>query len=1333
MSILISYSLADAPFALKIGNDLQQRGVNLLVDRWDIPFHEPWTNWQQRLIAEADAFLVVMSPDYIASTYCQAEWGLLTTTEVRSFVVVARQLFHEDWLTENLERGYLDFSDSSEPSYQTNLQQLIAQIRLHLPSAIGTPLSEPAQLVLENLYTLSSAYALHQTLMTIGLSQSTEVSVRPKTLFPSQWLSLPHFSTKDGVSLEGQQIVNFVLQNRTMYLVGASGAGKTTTLESIALIQWQRMWLGHDVTYLPLLMNTLDATFYDKLNRSVAKLQQYFPDKKIILLIDDADYSGDIPSLVEELLDHPTSNYILGYLFATKRNDLAGQLIILTDWTPALGKTFISERFGSHVPQIAPPKYTAFWCLASLLKPQETSEIRLLDNLITALWTGLHQHEATSVEPISALIDAVGEIALDGFTDNDPYVPLDLPNAPYLYGDFWFRNFGEQFFFRDEFFLRYFATQEVIRRGVVASLDYPNVTKSDGRVSTPVDQLIADSVELSESPSLLVQEIADVDALLAVQIGIKYLSKQNPRVFGGLIENALSQVKDQTDLYGLLNTLVHQPTQPILDGLISALRSTKLPVRKLAYDLVMRLTALKMADQTWQHWAEKFITVTSTLDDIQARVAGEVHVGAILLQHLQHPSSQVRQASARLLSQAGDESFIYPMSLASYDEDEQVATMAVSFLTAIKDELAVQTLIDLSNDVREKIKTLAARSLQQADAFVHEVIYRTLVATKDKDKQVNLLNLLRGYDSPHILQKVLGLSEDADDDLRTAAILALENQSHPEVIDRLMKAQSDEAAAKRETRPIRDIARDLLRALGFSFGSVSAGDHDQTTSPTSANQLKDRLKAQRESHSTNELQGILHQLKHGQVSERIHALARVTSLASDDGLIVVNHALLDSSRVVRLQAIQHLANMNSRQANKLMMDLLLSDDPNILEKVQAHLLTKGTQLVPQLVEYLDTCSHDSRVAVIELLGRIGDPFAVGKLSTMLSDQAIAPRYNKRVCDASAEALQKIGTKEALNAVNWWKAHHHGASSQATSLPQTKPPVLPDLGNSKVLDSPSILPIDATEPNRTQVSVSRYDAQSIPLNPTGEVIENTTILNRIMYQLLKKEWGSREDAAKALREYAKTHSHTENQALIAILTPLLENQDWSVRSATIEALAWLHDVSVVPSLIPLLADEKWVVQATTVRALTELKDVRSVSAIIGLLKAAHPNVREAAAEALGVLRSPEAFKALKENLQQDDAYVRLAIVLAISQYGEDEKIQPLLSVVNDDHISVRWATVQALAKIRSDRVVPTLINALEDQARPNWEDERICDLALTGLRQISSPQAIIAIEAWKKKQ
>jgi hypothetical protein len=63
------------PFALKVGNDLQQRGVNLLVDRWDIPFHEPWTNWQQRLIAEADAFLVVMSPDYIASTYCQDEMG----------------------------------------------------------------------------------------------------------------------------------------------------------------------------------------------------------------------------------------------------------------------------------------------------------------------------------------------------------------------------------------------------------------------------------------------------------------------------------------------------------------------------------------------------------------------------------------------------------------------------------------------------------------------------------------------------------------------------------------------------------------------------------------------------------------------------------------------------------------------------------------------------------------------------------------------------------------------------------------------------------------------------------------------------------------------------------------------------------------------------------------------------------------------------------------------------------------------------------------------------------------------------------------------------------
>ncbi|MFZ4827265.1 MAG: HEAT repeat domain-containing protein [Phototrophicaceae bacterium] len=1336
MSILISYSLPDTPFALKLGYNLQQLGVNLVVDRWDIPFHESWTDWHQRLFAEADAFLVVMSPHYIASTDCQAEWGILTGGDLPAFVVVAQPLFHQDWLTENLQRGYLDFSDPDEQVYIANLKKLIAQIRSYLPNAIRAPLSEPTQLVLENLYQLASTHVLHQTLMTTGLSPSTETLVRSKTLFPSQWLSMPHFSTQDGVSLEGQQIMNFVLQQRTVSLFGDKGTGKTTTLESLALIPWQRMWLGQEVVYLPLLMSRLDEMFWDKLSHAVGMVYQYFTDKKIILLIDDADYFSPLDMLINELSEHATAKFIHGYLLAVRQNDHVGQSIILTDWTHELGEMFLRERFGNTILRTTPPKHTAFWYLASLLKPNESSEIRLLDTLITKLWAGSHQHIPTPIEPISKLTEHVGRIAYDAYTQNKPFMPIDVSNISTIHIKLWFRKLGEGYIFRHEFFLRYFATQELMRRGVIGSIGYPQVTPTDGRVSTVVDSLIADCVELSESPTLLVQEIAEVDALLGLQIGIQYLFKHDARFCAWLIENALNQVKDQTDLFVLLKTLLHQSSETVLDGLIFALRSTKPSVRQLAYDLLMRLSAQEMVNATWQEWADKAVTLSSSLTNLQETVAGQVHIFAVLLQQLQHPSNHVRQASVHLLSQSADESFIYPMCLAVYDEDEQVALEAISFLSIVKDETAIHTLIDLADDGRVNIQQAATHTLQLGDSFTQEVIHRLLVSSIDKEIQVRLLNLLRGYDSPHILQTVLGFSEDVDDDIRTAAILALENQSQPEVIDRLMKAQSDEAVAKRETRPIREIAMDLLRALGFSFGSASPAVHDQPiTGGSSADQLKNRLKAQRETHPTNELQAILQLLKHEQVSERMNALARAGSLSMDDRFMVINQALLDDSQLVRLHAIQHLSTIDNRQAIQLMVDSLVGNDAVIIEKVSAHLLEKGTQLVPQLLDALDNPSSEYRVAVIELLGRIGDPFAIPKLSALLSDQASAPRYKKRVCDASLESLQKIGTKEALNVVNWWRTHNQGASSNQTTTSSPNQPL--SFSISKLQDDQAdlnaVLPLDPTEPNRPTLPLAPFASQSIPLNISENIVENTTILNRILSDLLGKEWGSREDAAKSLREYAKTHSNTENQALISILTPLLEDQDWSVRTATIEALAWLHDTSVVPSLIPLLQDRKWVVRSTTIRALTELKDMRPVPTIIGCLKDSHTNVREAAAEALGILRTPDAFMALKENLQQDDAYIRLAIVHAISQYGETEIIQPLLAAVNDVHVNVRWAIIQSLAKIRSDRVVPTLIDALEDEARPNWEDERICDLALAGLRQINSPESIVAIEEWKKKQ
>ena len=1017
--------------------------------------------------------------------------------------------------------------------------------------------------------------------------------------------------------------------------------------------------------------------------------------------------------------------------------------VTFSKWTLASGMTFLSERFRSNLPTITAPKPSPFGYIVASVNPNEHSEICLLENLVMRLWKGTHQHLTTSTDTdsFSKLIDGVGEVAYQSYLNHEPYTILDLPSSlPQT--ELWFNRVGERYVFRDESFLLYFAVRGLMRRGVIASLTYPKITPNGERVHTRLDQLINDCVELSQSPILILQEIAEVDALLALQIGLKQLFNDDPKFCSWLMENAIKQVKDQTDLSLLLNTLLSQPLEPVLASLLFVLRSPKPVHQQLAYDLLVRLT-VQTVDLHWQEWANKVLTTPSTLKNVLESVDEQAHALVILLQQLHHPAHIVRQASARLLSQSTNESFIYPMRQAVYDEDEQVAHMAISFLSTVKDEATVHTLIDLLDDVRPTVREVATQTLQEGGAFFKEVIHKLLVPSTHKALQIKLLNLLRGYDSPQILETVLSLSEHEDDDIRTAAILALEKQSQPEVVDRLMKAQSsDDAVAKRETRHIREIAMDLLRALGFSFGTeptstVQASKTVQSPmTSSSADQLKNRLKAQKEHLPANDdLQIALRSLKHEQVVERLNGLSMVVTLSAEDALAVINQALLDESQLVRLQAVETLSKINHRYATQRMVDLLLDNDLTIVENAHSQLIEHGTQIVPQLLSLLDDSTSDHRVAIVELLGKIGDPFAISKLSALLSDQAIAPRYQKRVCDVVVESLQQIGTKESLNVVNWWRTHH-----QSVPNPTPAPSNVTPSGMSTVVvlshesNEAEILPLDPTEPNRPTSPLSPFMQQSIPLtHVTESPIENTTILNRILSDLLGRGWGSREDAAKSLREYAKAHSQTENQVLLGILTPLLEDQDWSVRTAAVEALAWLHDTSIVPDLIPLLQDKKWVVRSTVIRALTELKDLRAVKAIIGCLNDVHTNVREAAAESLGILRTPESFNALKENLQQDDAYIRLAIVNAISQYNEAEIIQPLLSAVDDINVTVRWAVVQSLAKIRNDRIVHALIDALEDEARPNWEDERICDLALSGLRHINSPESIIAVEEWKKKQ
>jgi HEAT repeat protein len=85
----------------------------------------------------------------------------------------------------------------------------------------------------------------------------------------------------------------------------------------------------------------------------------------------------------------------------------------------------------------------------------------------------------------------------------------------------------------------------------------------------------------------------------------------------------------------------------------------------------------------------------------------------------------------------------------------------------------------------------------------------------------------------------------------------------------------------------------------------------------------------------------------------------------------------------------------------------------------ARLLKIGPRVVPDLIERLDSNDTWIRERAASVLGEIGDPRAVRPLIALLNDSTQATFFD-RVCDVAAQALERIGTPEALVAVENWR-------------------------------------------------------------------------------------------------------------------------------------------------------------------------------------------------------------------------------------------------------------------------------------------------------------------------
>lgn len=184
-------------------------------------------------------------------------------------------------------------------------------------------------------------------------------------------------------------------------------------------------------------------------------------------------------------------------------------------------------------------------------------------------------------------------------------------------------------------------------------------------------------------------------------------------------------------------------------------------------------------------------------------------------------------------------------------------------------------------------------------------------------------------------------------------------------------------------------------------------------------------------HAREAVPALLNQLASSVWSVRLAAV-RALSVFPDPAVIaaLIDRLQNDPQEHVREAAAEALGKFRSSEAVDALMTKALNDEDGFVRRIAAEALgsIRRREAVPALITALADSEFHVRWAAVQALGAIGDARAVPALIEKLKEEhhAANPAWeeleHRRISDIAAEALESIGTGEALEAVRRWRGH-----------------------------------------------------------------------------------------------------------------------------------------------------------------------------------------------------------------------------------------------------------------------------------------------------------------------
>lgn len=166
--------------------------------------------------------------------------------------------------------------------------------------------------------------------------------------------------------------------------------------------------------------------------------------------------------------------------------------------------------------------------------------------------------------------------------------------------------------------------------------------------------------------------------------------------------------------------------------------------------------------------------------------------------------------------------------------------------------------------------------------------------------------------------------------------------------------------------------------------------------------------------------------------------------------------------------------------------------------------------------------------------------------------------------------------------------------------------------------------------------------------------------------------------------------------IAPLSARLDDPNEHLQERVAKVLVSLGDDSPVPYLLIMLRNTDGAKSNQAAELLTKIGGDKVIAGTVEALEGKSPDVRELAAKILGVLKSYQGVKQLVQVLDDSEIRVRRASIVALGNIRDASVVRQLLPLLDDEDDGVRRDTIIALGGLGSDVAVPKLIELVKDR-------------------------------------